>query len=120
MGKPALSLVVLKTRQIGRLRGFYETLGINWKEERHGQGPAHFAGQIGEVVFELYPLPDDGTPADATTRLGFAVEKVNVVFQALQNLGAPVVNGPAATQWGVRAVVRDPDGRAVELYESNI
>jgi hypothetical protein len=37
--------------------------------------------------------------------------------QALQTIGAPVVSEPQATKWGFRAVVRDPDGRAVELYQ---
>jgi hypothetical protein len=69
------------------------------------------------VLLEVYPLPEDGSRADATTRLGFAVERVGEVVQALKALGAPVVTEPGATQWGIRAVVRDPDGRAIELYE---
>jgi hypothetical protein len=69
------------------------------------------------VVLELYPLPEDGTQADATTRLGFVVERVNEAVHALQALGTPVVSEPQATQGGFRAVVRDPDGRAVELTQ---
>jgi predicted enzyme related to lactoylglutathione lyase len=49
--------------------------------------------------------------------LGFVVEKVADVVQALQTFGTPVVTEPQTTQWGFRAVVRDPDGRAVELYQ---
>ncbi len=62
-----LSLVVLKTRQVEALRRFYGTLGIELAEERHGKGPVHFAGQVGDVVLEVYPLPDDGTLADTST-----------------------------------------------------
>jgi hypothetical protein len=39
------------------------------------------------------------------------------VVQALQPLGTHVVTEPQATQWGFRAVVRVPDGRAFELYQ---
>jgi hypothetical protein len=117
MGNVTLSLVVLKTRQVEGLRRFYGALGIELAEERHGKGPAHYAGRVGDVVLEVYPLPKDGPSADATTRLGFIVAKVAEVVQAFRALGAPVVTEPQATQWGFRAVVRDPDGRAVELYE---
>jgi lactoylglutathione lyase len=117
MGNVTLSLVVLKTRQIDALRSFYGSLGIEMAQEQHGKGPVHFAGQVGDVVLEVYPLPEDGPPADGTTRLGFGVARLAEVVQALQVLGAPVVTEPQATPWGFRAVVRDPDGRAVELYQ---
>jgi lactoylglutathione lyase len=117
MGNVTFSLVVLKTRQVDRLRTFYSALGIDLAEEHHGNGPVHYAGQVGEVVLEVYPLPDDGTGTDSTTRLGFAVEKVDEVMQALRASGTPVVTEPRMTSWGFRAVVRDPDGRAVELTQ---
>jgi predicted enzyme related to lactoylglutathione lyase len=68
-------------------------------------------------VLELYPLPDDGGGVDTTTRLGFSVENLPGVVEAVQAAGAPVVTRPQETPWGCRAVVRDPDGRAVELYQ---
>ncbi|MCC7420216.1 MAG: VOC family protein [Planctomycetaceae bacterium] len=112
-----LSLAVLKTRQVNALRKFYGSLGIEFAEEQHGKGPVHFAGQVGSVVLEVYPLPDDGTPADSSTRLGFTVARLAEVVEALKALDTPVVTEPQATQWGLRALVRDPDGRAVELYQ---
>jgi hypothetical protein len=117
MGKVALSLVVLKTRQVDRLRRFYGALGIEFFEEQHGKGPIHYAGRVGDVVLEVYPLREDDAPAGATTRLGFAVEQMAGVVQALQALDAPVLTEPQVTPWGLRAVVRDPDGRAVELHQ---
>jgi lactoylglutathione lyase len=116
VGNVTLSLVVLKTRQVDALRRFYGSLGIELAQEQHGKGPVHFAGQVGDVVLEVYPLPD-GTPVDATTRLGFVVARLAEVVEALSALSTPVVTEPQTTEWGFRAVVRDPDGRAVELYE---
>ncbi len=117
MGNVALSLLVLKTRQVDSLRRFYNLLGIELTEEQHGKGPLHYAGRIGEVGLEVYPLADDGAIADATTRLSFTVENVAGAVQAMQSFGTPVVTEAQATKWGLRAVVRDPDGRAVELYQ---
>ncbi len=117
MAGVSLKLLVLKTRQVDRLRSFYQALGIDLTEEKHGAGPVHFAGQVGGAVLELYPLPAEDGPADATTRLGFAVEKLAEVVQALRNAGELIAREPRPTAWGLRAVVRDPDGRAIELYQ---
>jgi hypothetical protein len=115
MGNAMLSLVVLKTRQVDVVRRFYGSLGIELAEEQHGKGPVHFAGQAGDVVLEVYPLSEGSTPADATTRLGFVVTGLAEVVRALKVLDTPIITEPQATQRGVRALVRDPDGRAVEL-----
>jgi hypothetical protein len=69
-------------------------------------------------VLEIYPLPDEGGAADATTRLGFGVERLADVVQALCQPGTVIASEPRQTVWGLRAVVRDPDGRAVELYQA--
>ena len=52
---------------------------------------------------------------DTTTRLGFGVTAVKEVVESARQL-TEVVSEPKQTQWGQRAVVRDADGRAVELY----
>lgn len=117
MADASLSLLVLKTRRPEKLREFYASLGIDLAEERHGTGPVHYAGRVGDAVLEIYPLPDDTTPADATTRLGFVVDGVAEVVEALRAVGTRVDGEPRATKWGLRAVVRDPDGRAVELTQ---
>jgi predicted enzyme related to lactoylglutathione lyase len=112
----SLTLLVLKTRKLDQLRDFYQTLGVELAEEQHATGPRHYAGQVGGVVLEVYPIPDDG-PADTTTRLGFAVQNLNETVGVLQSIGTPVIRQPQTTSWGFRAVVRDPDGRAVELSQ---
>jgi len=43
---------------------------------------------------------------------------VNAVVGSLEAAGGAVVPRPRRTEWGVRAVVRDPDGRAVELCQN--
>ena len=117
MADVALTLLVLKTRQIEQVRRFYQILGIHFAEEQHGRGPVHFAGRVGDVVIEVYPLPDDGSPVDSSTRLVFAVEKVADTMQSLEASGMKVVTPPKETAWGFQAVVKVPDGRSVELTE---
>ena len=109
-----LNLLVLKTQHVERLVAFYGALGITFTEERHGTGPVHHAGHAGPALLEIYPLPADATP-DTTTRLGFVVEDVDATIERLRSLGATVSRGPKRTPFGYRAVVADPDGRAVEV-----
>ena len=113
----SLSLLVLKTREVEKLRVFYRAIGIELVEERHGNGPRHYSGQTGGVLLEIYPLPFGDTAADTTTRLGFSVDAIDNVVESLQAIDATIVAPPQLTEWGLRAVVRDPDGRAVELYQ---
>lgn len=115
MADVLLNLLVLKTRQVEQLRRFYQTIGVELAEERHGTGPVHFAGRAGDVVIEVYPLPDDGSQVDSSIRLGFAVENLAQIVQALEGFGTKIVTPPKETAWGLQGVVKDPDGRSVEL-----
>jgi predicted enzyme related to lactoylglutathione lyase len=118
MTSPALRLLVLKTRQLECVREFYTRVGIEFAAEKHGSGPEHYAGRLGEIVLELYPLGDEQIPVDTTLRLGFAVADLNGVVESLAAAGARVARPAADSQWGRRAVVVDPDGRSIELYEA--
>lgn len=112
---PSLKLLVLKTVAVEQLRNFYARLDFEFVEEQHGSGPQHWSAPVGDGILEIYPLPEDGI-VDVTTRLGFAVSDVKEVVESVRQL-SEVVTEPKQTQWGLRAVVRDTDGRAVELYE---
>jgi predicted enzyme related to lactoylglutathione lyase len=111
-----LNLLVLKTRDVERLRGFYSLLGLSFREEKHGEGPTHFSARVGELVFELYPLPASAPQVEDGVRLGFAVAELDAVLRRLEGSGA-VVRGARETEWGRRAVLRDPDGRRVEVCQ---
>lgn len=118
MNAVALRLLVLRTQDLERLAHFYRALGVMFAHEQHGAGALHYAGRLGDVVFELYPSHSAGA-VDSTTRLGFAVADVDGLVQALRITGTPIVREPQATEWGYQAVVKDPDGRAVELYSAS-
>lgn len=113
----ALMLLVLKTPRLEAVRGFYEAIGLCFVEEKHGNGPVHYAGRVGETVIEVYPLVGDS--AADTIRLGFAVGDLGKVVAALKVIGIEVTE-PKKTEWGLRTVVHDPDGRAVELYQREL
>jgi catechol 2,3-dioxygenase-like lactoylglutathione lyase family enzyme len=111
----SLSLLVLKTRDPLRVRAFYGALGIEFVEERHAQGPVHFAGRVGDMILEVYPLAAGISAADTTTRLGFTVDDIETVLGEIRVLDPSLAGGDRALDGKRAIVVRDPDGRAVEL-----
>ena len=116
MSDPTLKLIVLKTDQIESVRAFYAQLGFQFQQEQHGKGPVHYSAKLGEGILEVYPLPSNGS-VDRAMRLGFGVTNVAMILETLDDLGE-VVSREKQTPWGLRAVVRDPDGRTVELYQA--
>src|SRR5436309_889163 len=102
MATPRLNLLVLKTLQLERLQAFYSALGIVFVEERHGNGPLHYSGTIGDLVLELYPLPASAALADldATTRLGFAVPDLDAAVRLLETVGGKIIREARVTEWG--------------------
>jgi lactoylglutathione lyase len=113
----SLRLLVLRSKPIERLRDFFRALGVSLAAERHGNGPLHYAGDLGGVVLELYPLDPDAPSDHHPLRLGFTVDDLAATLHTLETLDAAIISEPRKSEWGVRAVVRDPDGRAVELYQ---
>ena len=65
-GRVVLNLLVLKTRQVDSLRTFYQALGIDIVEERHGQGTVHHAGLVGDCVDAAGPRAAVTPPAGTT------------------------------------------------------
>jgi lactoylglutathione lyase len=120
MTKPTLGLVVLRSSDIEALLTFYRAIGLSFMEEKHGSGPMHYSCQLGTTVIEIYPgaapVPQDFRDSGATL-LGFNVASLDAILDAMKLMNVPVLTVPKRSAWGRRAVVQDPDGRAVELNE---
>ena len=115
MKRPQFRLFVIRTTDIEQVLGFYELLGLDFIEHRHGTGPMHFATELSGLVFEIYPTTKLEN-VDRMLRLGFALPDLPGVVERLRSSAIPIVEEPTLSEWGMRAIVHDPDGRVVELY----
>jgi lactoylglutathione lyase len=108
-----LNLVVLRCIDIERTRAFYECLGLQFERHRHGDGPEHLtAVDDWAIVIELYPATERN-PADRCG-VGLGVANPEKAIMALRSNGfdpGPIEQRP----WGPSFVVRDPEGRRVEV-----
>jgi|JRYL01.1.fsa_nt_gb predicted enzyme related to lactoylglutathione lyase len=109
------NLLVVRSSDLERAERFYRELGVAFVRHAHG-GPEHLCAESDGMVFEIHPVRS-GQQSTASTRLGFAVADVGAVLARLQAVDAVVVQAPREGPWGLRAVVRDPDGHCVELLQ---
>ncbi|AEH11261.1 glyoxalase/bleomycin resistance/dioxygenase family protein [Candidatus Protofrankia datiscae] len=94
----AISLLVIYTADLAACEEFYRGLGLCLVRERHGSGPEHLAATLADgTVLELYPARS-GLPT-GRLRLGLTVDADTVDL--------PLPAG--------RHLLRDPDGRTVDL-----
>lgn len=111
-----MNLLVLKTPDIERAANFYRLIGLSFERHQHGSGPSHYATDLGELVFEIYPGQLE-RPLSSDTRLGFQVGDLDDTLNDLRRHGVRIIKEKAPSSWGLRAVVEDFAGYRVELTE---
>src|SRR4051794_16102767 len=108
-----LNLLVLRSPDIERARRFYEHFGMTFTRHAHGAGPEHYAHEDERGVFEIYPAKPGDAPDK--TGLGFAVADLAEMHG---KLAAHQPQAIAENDWGKSFVLRDPDGRRVEVKQA--
>ena len=112
-----LNLLVLRTRNPKGLSSFYEQLGVKFEYHQHGNGAWHYSSDVEGIVFEIYPLLRNQKNVDKSLRLGFSINNLDKKIIKLQQLGIEIVSLPKRSEWGYFAVIKDLDGRKIELKE---
>jgi len=107
----SLNLLVIRCGNIERSKAFYELFGMAFAQHQHGNGPKHYASEDDSGVFEIYPT--EGGALDQTG-LGFVSGDLDGLHMLLRrNQFAP--REIRDTELGRMFVVRDPDGRRIEV-----
>ena len=55
-----MTVLVLRTSEIQKTKEFFESLGMVFVEEKHGNGPTHWAYEKDGKVLEIYPEGSKG------------------------------------------------------------
>ncbi len=109
--------LMLCTEKMDLVAAFYTAVGVDLVQEQHGQGPVHFSFK-GDMCVEIYP---PRVPADAAFVLRIDVEDVEQTVKRLKSTftyEGMMVSEPEALKTGKKSILRDPDGRVVELFQS--
>lgn len=110
---PCLENLVLYAADIERSRHFYEGLGLEMTEERHGDGPRHFSCSFGSTVFEIYP-------SSAQRRAGSArlcVSGIRARHKYIIGSFARSKDVDAQCSRAFARVRTDPDGNRIETRD---
>ncbi len=112
-----LNLIVIRTEIPEKLSEFYEKLGIKFSYHQHENGPFHYSADLDGLVFEIYPFLKRQSEADKSLRLGFSVKKLDILIESLKDENIEIVSNPTKSEFGYFAVIKDLDGRKIELKE---
>ena len=116
-----MASLVLYAADATMTAAFYRAIGLDLADEDHGEGPVHFAAELGPLHFAIYPAEAPGRApgrrAGGSCFPGFYVASLERAAHAVAGLGARTLAGHEEMPWGCRILVEDPDGRAVELNQ---
>ena len=116
MSSLSLYLVVLRSADTEKSITFYNRIGLKFKAHQHGAGEPHFASEVKQGVFEIYPSSKE-YPITRGTRIGFTVKSIDAILKEFAGSPSSICMPPKDSKWGRRAVLLDPDGHKVELLE---
>lgn len=112
--------LILFTGEIERTVAFYREIGVPLAEEQHEDAPVHYACDVGGVHMAIHEVGPGRAPqwrSGGSDYFGFAVASLTETVAAARRIGARIRQEPEEYPWGPRALVEDPDGRVVELFE---
>jgi lactoylglutathione lyase len=114
--------LVLFSSQLVKMVSFYKALGLPLEEEVHEkESPLHYACEVGTVHFAIYESSNgrsSGLREGGSSILGFQIDHLDEVLIQMKTQNFSIASGPEDRPWGRRAIIIDPDGRAVEIWET--
>ncbi|MGF1666750.1 MAG: VOC family protein [Acidimicrobiia bacterium] len=111
-----ISSLVLYAIDVAATAEFYRQLGV----EFHPAGPGRLVADVGGCRFAISPSSSGDTARQGgagTVMPGIDVGSVDTAIGRVISGGGTVLRAAETLDWGRRAVLLDPDGRAVEIVE---
>ena len=112
--------LILFTDKFEAVMKFYSAIGIPLEPEQHDDGPVHYACEIGLTHFAVFESDSGSGPefrSGGISFSGFTVNSLEDALEAARSVHAEIVQQPTEHPWRRRALVKDPDGRIVELFQ---
>jgi len=109
---------MLCTEKMDLVAAFYEAAGVQLEKEQHGAGPQHFLFKS-DICIEIYP---PRVPTDASFVLRIDVKDIDEIMVKIRSLFSYedlIVQDTQSLLSGKKSILRDPDGRIVELFQPN-
>lgn len=111
-----ISSLVLYASDVTATAEFYRQLGV----EFHPAGPGRLVADVGGCRFAISTSSSGDAARQGgagTVMPGIDVVSVDAAIGRVISGGGTVLRAAETLDWGRRAVLSDPDGRAVEIVE---
>ncbi len=109
--------ITINTTQPDLLLRFYGLLGFQFQQQMVDKGGQTWAGQMGDLSLGIFNIQESFSDKAPGVQLSFEVEKLESLIQEFRQLKAQIMMEPLETERGWMAIVIDPDGRSVELWQ---
>lgn len=114
-----LSSIIMATAQLTQVLDFYKCLGVKFAEKKISLGTTYFWSQSNSVQFAFLEKKELRSLDQPQIHLSFAVSNVSLVLKELEKQNVICVLDPMEQNGQIRAIILDPDGRSVELCQSD-
>ena len=116
--EPLLSSIVINTVHVSEMLQFYGCLGLQFREKAISKGGKCHQSFIGPVELTLFESPSGYPRMAPDVQLTFQIKKIDELVSRLTAIsGVQCLMDPTLLPDGKKAILLDPDGRAVELIE---
>jgi lactoylglutathione lyase len=114
-----LTSITISTGQLPHMLAFYQALGLVFQVTNVDKGSEMHKAKGVVPDFVLYSAASSEQASKPSIQLGFKVSHLDQKFAELKRLsGVHCILDPSAVPGGRKAIVLDPDGHAVELFEA--
>ena len=108
------SLIVIRTKKLEECVDFYSQLGLVFNKEKHGNGPVHYASEVENLVFEVYPCKEH--EEESNVRLGFNFEIGDENYSNVEVWAQEYASSSYINENGFEIyILSDPGFRKVEI-----
>lgn len=112
-----LRSLVIATSQIKDVLRFYENLGLTFKTEKVSLGTEYYWTMDNGVEIAFVEKPNLKQDPQPHYTLSFHVQNIDAKYQQFVSNKFIGILDPTDFDEGRKAIVLDPDGRAVEMIE---
>lgn len=115
-----LTSIIINTGRTQAMLGFYGRLGLEFTKKQVSKGGECHKAFLGAVELTLYGVKETANKSAPDMQFTFLVPGLEAAVADLVKIdGVQCLMDPTLLPDGNKAILLDPDGRAVELIERN-
>lgn len=119
--EPLLTSIIINTAHPAQMLNFYSRLGLEFQRHQVSKGGECHKAFLGSVELTLYAIKETARARSPDLQLTFRIPQLETTVADLVKIDkVECLMDPTLLPDGKKAILLDPDGRAVELIEGSL